>query len=399
MNKKLFGLLSVISTSVLALTVVFAAKPDWNNGFALMARGGGGYSCSSIHFGMDDSTLMGNWSGSGSTWAPDTDGITIRSHSENARVYYSENNALKFNSGSVFDGAITLTLDYNISQCTVYAAGWKDKTPTLDINGISHEITGNDSVTGSNGTVVYTPYTYTLPEESNILTLSALNERLVIGDIALRKTSYIPIMQCTISFDANGGTGEKESETVDSGTVYTLPAADTFTAPTGKEFDSWSLDRSTPIEGSTIIVNNNITLYAMWKIKDTSYTSATMAAGTNGSTCTVNNKSGIKIGTSKAGGTMTITVPTTATELVVYAAAWNGVSGLSLNISGATTDPASIALNANTGIANNSPFTLSTGSNEDDYKFTINLSNITTGELTLTTSIAKRCVVWNAQYK
>ena len=59
---------------------------------------------------------------------------------------------------------------------------------------------------------------------------------------------------------------------------------------------------------------------------------ATMAAGTNGSTCTVNGTDGIKVGTSKKGGDMTITVPAGATELSFYAGAWKGVTGLSVNI-------------------------------------------------------------------
>lgn len=124
---------------------------------------------------------------------------------------------------------------------------------------------------------------------------------------------------------------------------------------------------------------------------------ATMAAGTNGSSCTVNDTDGIKVGTSKSGGDMTITVPAGTTSLSFYAAAWKGVTGLSINISGATVSPASVSLTADDGISNGSPFTL-TGS-EEDYLFTITLSNITEETtLTLTSSSAKRFVVWGAKY-
>lgn len=123
-----------------------------------------------------------------------------------------------------------------------------------------------------------------------------------------------------------------------------------------------------------------------------------MTAGTNGSTCTVNGKDGIKVGTSKAGGDMTITVPSGATTLHLYAAAWKGVTGLSLNISGATTSPASIALTADDGISNNSPFTLS--GTESNFKFDITLSNITSEkEIKFTSSTTKRFVVWGATYE
>ena len=126
---------------------------------------------------------------------------------------------------------------------------------------------------------------------------------------------------------------------------------------------------------------------------------ATMTAGTNGSACTVNGKEGIKVGTSSKGGDMQITVPAGATMLHVYAAAWNGVTGLSLNItptSNVTTT--SIALTADAGIANSTPFTLS--GNEADYLFDIPLQNITAETtLTFTSSTAKRFVVWGATYE
>ena len=129
---------------------------------------------------------------------------------------------------------------------------------------------------------------------------------------------------------------------------------------------------------------------------------ATMTAGTNGSSASVSvggvSHSAIKVGTSKAGGTMTITIPTNAKKLSLYAAAWNGVTGLSLNITPNTkVSPTSIALTANSGIANNSPFTFN--GSADNYLSNIDLSSITTETtLTFTSSIAKRFVVWGAKY-
>ena len=119
----------------------------------------------------------------------------------------------------------------------------------------------------------------------------------------------------------------------------------------------------------------------------------TLTAGTNGSACTVNGYDGIKVGTSKLGGDMTITVPAGTTHLHLHAVAWKGVTGLSLNITGATTSPSSISLTADDGISSNSPFTLN-GSASDFY-FVVALSNITAETtLTLTSSSAKRFVVW-----
>ena len=122
----------------------------------------------------------------------------------------------------------------------------------------------------------------------------------------------------------------------------------------------------------------------------------TMAAGTNGSACTVNGIDGIKVGTSSKGGNMTITVPAGATSLQLYAAAWKGVSGLSINITPITNvSPTSISLTADNGITSNSPFTLS--GNAESFKHEIALSNITSETtLTLTSSTTKRFVVWGA---
>ncbi len=135
---------------------------------------------------------------------------------------------------------------------------------------------------------------------------------------------------------------------------------------------------------------------------ETGYTAATMTAGTNGSSCTVNGYDGIKVGTSSKGGDMSITVPSGATKLVLYAAAWKGVTGLSLNItktsgaSSAAISSSSIALTADTGISNNSPFTLS--GTESNYRFELTLTNITANTVyKFASSATKRFVVWSAQ--
>lgn len=127
-------------------------------------------------------------------------------------------------------------------------------------------------------------------------------------------------------------------------------------------------------------------------------TEATMAAGTNGSTASVNGQDAIKCGTSSKSGDMTITVGAGATELTFYAAAWNGVTNSTLEITPeAKVSVSKVALTANTGIAGNSPFTLAEGTDEEDYKFTITLSNVTE-ETTFTLTGSKRFVVWGATY-
>ena len=128
-----------------------------------------------------------------------------------------------------------------------------------------------------------------------------------------------------------------------------------------------------------------------WAATETS--NVTLAAGTNGSSALVNDNTAIKVGTGKKGGDMKITVPAGTTKLHIHAAAWNGVSGLSLNISGATATPASLSLTADDGVSNSSPFTLS-GSPKDFY-FEVTLTGVNAETvLTLASSSAKRFVVW-----
>ena len=132
---------------------------------------------------------------------------------------------------------------------------------------------------------------------------------------------------------------------------------------------------------------------------DTPLTSvpATMAAGENADACTVNGADGVKVGTSKKTGKMTITVPAGAKTLSFYAAAWNKVSDLSVSITPAENiNPASITLTADEGIQGSATdFTL-TG-DESGYLFKFNLKDITKST-TFTLTAPKRFVVWNATY-
>lgn len=130
----------------------------------------------------------------------------------------------------------------------------------------------------------------------------------------------------------------------------------------------------------------------------TGYTEAAMAGVTNGSACTVNGIAGIKVGTSKKGGSLSITIPANTTDLTFYCAAWKGGNNTSVTV---TTSPAitfssPITLAADDGISNNSPFTLS--GDDADFKFDYSLSNVS-AQTVITLSANSRFVAWDAQYK
>lgn len=80
----------------------------------------------------------------------------------------------------------------------------------------------------------------------------------------VQDTTYYAIWQnikSTIKFNANGGSGSMADVKVDQGTEYTLPGC-AFTAPAGKEFKGWSLDKSSVISKVTAA---DLTIYALWQ--------------------------------------------------------------------------------------------------------------------------------------
>ena len=94
---------------------------------------------------------------------------------------------------------------------------------------------------------------------------------LLAGDTTLyakwKDVEPAPVTHFTVSFDANGGTGEMAPADVDADAEYTVPAS-TFTAPSGKVFDSWN----TAADGTGTkympqdapAIHENMTLFAQW---------------------------------------------------------------------------------------------------------------------------------------
>ena len=94
---------------------------------------------------------------------------------------------------------------------------------------------------------------------------------LLAGDTTLyakwKDVEPAPVTHFTVSFDANGGTGEMAPADVDADAEYTVPAS-AFTAPSGKVFDSWN----TAADGTGTkympqdapAIHENMTLFAQW---------------------------------------------------------------------------------------------------------------------------------------
>ena len=71
------------------------------------------------------------------------------------------------------------------------------------------------------------------------------------------------VEKVTVSFDANGGSGTMAAETVEKGSIYTLPACG-FTAPAEKEFKAWEVNGKEYKAADKITVTADTTVKAIW---------------------------------------------------------------------------------------------------------------------------------------
>ena len=77
--------------------------------------------------------------------------------------------------------------------------------------------------------------------------------------------------KANITFNKNGGNGNMDAVQVEKGSNYTLPVC-SFTAPTDKEFDKWSviIGSTTAVDkqpGEGIVASDNVAVTALWKEK------------------------------------------------------------------------------------------------------------------------------------
>ena len=125
------------------------------------------------------------------------------------------------------------------------------------------------------------------------------------------------VTQFTVSFDANGGTGEMSPADVDADAEYTVPGS-AFTAPAGKVFDSWNTSadgtgtKYMPQDAPAI--HENMTLFAQWVAAPA--TKCTVTFDANGGT------GAMDVLTADLGTTVTLPASTFTRDGYVFAG-WN----------------------------------------------------------------------------
>ena len=110
-----------------------------------------------------------------------------------------------------------------------------------------------------------------------------------------------PLADCTITFNAGGGSGNMDSVTVKTGTNYILPECG-FTAPTDQEFKAWEISGTEYKVGDTYIVSGDTEIKALWENSVITPTTYTVTVGNDG-----NGTGTASPSTAAAGTTITLT--------------------------------------------------------------------------------------------
>lgn len=85
-------------------------------------------------------------------------------------------------------------------------------------------------------------------------------------DVTQFASATVNVGTLTVTYDANGGTGTVDAQTVIAGNSIELSDGTGLTAPEGKEFAGWGLE-ATATEAevtSPYTPTENVTLYAVW---------------------------------------------------------------------------------------------------------------------------------------
>ena len=85
-------------------------------------------------------------------------------------------------------------------------------------------------------------------------------------DVSEFASATVNVGTLTVTYDANGGTGSVDAQTVIAGNSINLSDGTGLTAPTDKEFAGWGLEATAtePEVTSPYTPTENVTLYAVW---------------------------------------------------------------------------------------------------------------------------------------
>ena len=127
------------------------------------------------------------------------------------------------------------------------------------------------------------------------------NNHFAGPDVAVTVGEGAPLADCTITFNAGGGSGSMEPVTVKAETNYILPECG-FTAPTDQEFKAWEIGGTEYKVGDSYTVNRNTEIKALWENSVITPTTYTVTVSNDG-----NGTGTASPSTAAAGTTITLT--------------------------------------------------------------------------------------------
>lgn len=129
--------------------------------------------------------------------------------------------------------------------------------------------TGTKTITanGESDVAEYAKALVAVPEPSGSENITANGTY----DIKDKASVVVNVGTVTVSYDANGGTGTVDSQTVIAGNEVTLDTGAGLTPPEGKTFVGWAEGASSTEPVTTPFKPTaNVTLYAIWEDEQTS---------------------------------------------------------------------------------------------------------------------------------
>ena len=173
--------------------------------------------------------------------------------------------------GKWADGSTdAVTAAWRIGKATQEAPnGLTGVAPTTE-GGSDGKITGVDATMEYRveSETIYTACTgieiENLPAGNYFVRYAEDHNHFASPDVAVTVGEGAPLADCTITFNAGGGSGSMEPVTVKAGTNYILPACG-FTAPADQEFKAWEIGGTEYKVGDSYTVNGDIEIKALWK--------------------------------------------------------------------------------------------------------------------------------------
>ena len=168
------------------------------------------------------------------------------------------------------DSTDAVTAAWSIGKATQEAPnGLIGVAPTTE-GGSDGKITGVDATLEYRveSETIYTACTgieiENLPAGNYFVRYAEDNNHFAGTDAEVTVGEGTPLADCTITFNAGGGSGSMDSVTVKTGANYILPACG-FTAPTDQEFKAWEIGGMEYPVNAPVTVTADITVEALWE--------------------------------------------------------------------------------------------------------------------------------------